>query len=166
MYVRALGRSFQAAGVRALTATSGMSALRAAEETPPQLAIVDLYMTGMDGIEVVARLRKMNDSVFIVLMSAASLPPALTMRGIRAGADECIEKGPNARRLLRLVENDEPLEAEVSVSSTMTLEAAETNAISRALIATAGNRTHAALLLGITRQGLQKRLAKRRGDAH
>jgi len=163
-YLNALARSFVNQRKRAITASSGEAAFQIAANENPQLAIIDLYMPGLDGIEVIRGLRNLNRETFLILMSAATIPPALTMKAIRAGANDCIVKGPDAKRLLRVVEHGDHIEAEVDFTSTLTLEAVEHSAISRALVVARGNRTHAARFLGITRQALQKRLRKQLGS--
>ncbi|MGV9771270.1 SpoIIE family protein phosphatase [Streptosporangium sp. NPDC003464] len=82
----------------------GAAALNAAREQPPDLVIADVMMPGMDGLELVRRLRGDPDtrSVSIMLLSArAGKEESLT--GLTAGADEYLVKPFSARELLTRV---------------------------------------------------------------
>jgi two-component system nitrate/nitrite response regulator NarL len=53
-------------------AVDGPSALEAIERLEPDVALVDLEMPGMDGIEVVRRLRASNARAAVVMLTASS----------------------------------------------------------------------------------------------
>ncbi|WP_326824716.1 SpoIIE family protein phosphatase [Streptosporangium sp. NBC_01756] len=82
----------------------GAAALDAAREQTPDLVIADVMMPGMDGLELVRRLRADpgTRSVSIMLLSArAGQEESLT--GLTAGADEYLVKPFSARELLTRV---------------------------------------------------------------
>lgn len=82
----------------------GAAALNAAREQNPDLVIADVMMPGMDGLELVRRLRADpgTRSVSIMLLSArAGKEESLT--GLTAGADEYLVKPFSARELLTRV---------------------------------------------------------------
>lgn len=89
----------------AVTAVAdGAAALNAAREQNPDLVIADVMMPGMDGLELVRRLRADpgTRSVSIMLLSArAGKEESLT--GLTAGADEYLVKPFSARELLTRV---------------------------------------------------------------
>ncbi|MFI6512220.1 SpoIIE family protein phosphatase [Streptosporangium sp. NPDC050855] len=82
----------------------GAAALRAARERLPDMIVADVMMPGMDGLEMVRRLRAdaVTRSVPIMLLSArAGQEESLT--GLIAGADEYLVKPFSARELLTRV---------------------------------------------------------------
>jgi two-component system response regulator ChvI len=77
--------------------TDGMSALDGLSDTPPDLAIVDIKMPRMDGMELLRRLREKSDMPVIFLTSKDEEIDELF--GLRMGADDFIRK-PFSHRLL------------------------------------------------------------------
>lgn len=67
----------------------------------PQLAILDIMMPGMDGLEVCRRAREMNSPVpvYIIILTAKTLPKEI-VTGLEAGADDYLTKpfDPNELR--------------------------------------------------------------------
>src|SRR5918992_586400 len=62
-----LARRFSREGFDARTASSGAAALAALERGWPALAVVDLMMPSMDGIELARRIKRLADLPIIVL---------------------------------------------------------------------------------------------------
>jgi two-component system, OmpR family, response regulator ChvI len=77
--------------------TDGASALTALTATPPDLAILDIKMPRMDGMEVLRRLRAVTEIPVIFLTSKDEEIDELM--GLNAGADDYIRK-PFSQRLL------------------------------------------------------------------
>src|SRR5438045_9298853 len=77
--------------------TDGASALTALTATPPDLAILDIKMPRMDGMELLRRLRQVQDLPVIFLTSKDEEIDELM--GLNAGADDYIRK-PFSQRLL------------------------------------------------------------------
>src|SRR5579864_1296007 len=75
----------------------GASALTALQATPPDLAILDIKMPRMDGLELLRRLRQNADLPVIFLTSKDEEIDELM--GLNAGADDYIRK-PFSQRLL------------------------------------------------------------------
>jgi DNA-binding NtrC family response regulator len=84
--------------------------VKSAEEALARLArgavdalVSDVVMPGMDGIELVRRVRELDAALPVILVSAeAALPRAVA--GIRAGATDFLQKPLNVSALLALVE--------------------------------------------------------------
>ena len=84
-------------GYRVRTFSDGASALSALSASPPDLAILDIKMPRMDGLELLRHLRQTSDLPVIFLTSKDDEIDELT--GLNAGADDYIRK-PFSHRLL------------------------------------------------------------------
>ena len=71
----------------------GLSAAASAREDPPDLAVLDIMMPGMSGIEVCRELRKdpVTARVPVILLTAMARDTDITA-GLAAGADDYIVK--------------------------------------------------------------------------
>ena len=89
--------ALQAEGFTVRVYSDGASALKALTENPPDLAVLDVKMPRMDGIELLRRLREKSDVPVIFLTSKDDeIDEAL---GLAMGADDYISK-PFSQRLL------------------------------------------------------------------
>jgi two-component system response regulator ChvI len=84
-------------GYHVRTFTDGAAALTALSTSPPDLAILDIKMPRMDGLELLRRLRQAQDLPVIFLTSKDEEIDELM--GLNAGADDYIRK-PFSQRLL------------------------------------------------------------------
>jgi two-component system, OmpR family, response regulator ChvI len=84
-------------GYHVRTYSDGAAALSALTTTPPDLAILDIKMPRMDGLELLRRLRQAQDLPVIFLTSKDEEIDELM--GLNAGADDYIRK-PFSQRLL------------------------------------------------------------------
>jgi two-component system, OmpR family, response regulator ChvI len=84
-------------GYRAMTYSDGASALEGFKTSPPALAIVDIKMPRMDGMELLRRLRQKSDVPVIFLTSKDAELDELF--GLKLGADDFIRK-PFSQRVL------------------------------------------------------------------
>ncbi|HEY4134449.1 MAG TPA: response regulator transcription factor [Alphaproteobacteria bacterium] len=89
--------SLEAEGFEVRTYTDGEQALKGLSERPPDVAILDIKMPRMDGMELLTRLRRQSQLPVIFLTSKDDeLDEVL---GLRMGADDYIRK-PFSQRLL------------------------------------------------------------------
>jgi DNA-binding response OmpR family regulator len=79
------------AGYRILTASDGEQALQIAMDEHPDLAVLDVMMPRLTGLEVTQRLRAEGKRMPIVLLTAR-VQEADIARGFEAGADDYIKK--------------------------------------------------------------------------
>ncbi len=84
-------------GYHVRTYTDGASALAALTESPPDLAILDIKMPRMDGMELLRRLRQSSNLPVIFLTSKDDEVDEVV--GLHMGADDYIKK-PFSQRLL------------------------------------------------------------------
>jgi two-component system, OmpR family, response regulator ChvI len=89
--------ALEAEGYRITTYTDGASALYGFKSSPPDLAILDIKMQHMDGMETLRRLRRKSDAPVIFLASKCEEIDELI--GLKMGADDFIRK-PFSLRLL------------------------------------------------------------------
>ncbi len=109
---------FNDAGYQVLTAENGPQALEIMEKDKPSIAVVDLVMPGMDGIELLKKVKEVSPNVDVIIITAyASIPTAIA--AIREGAYDYIEKpfSPEKVELLinKLVEHQRLIEENISL---------------------------------------------------
>jgi DNA-binding response OmpR family regulator len=90
--------------VRVITAPDGDAALELARAVRPELALLDVQMPRLDGLEVCRRLRRAPEcgGMRIVMLTAAG-QAADRARGLAAGADEYLTKPFSPLALLTLI---------------------------------------------------------------
>src|SRR5690606_20711070 len=89
--------ALESEGYRVETYTDGASALEGLSARPPTLAILDIKMPRMDGMELLRRLRQKSDIPVIFLTSKDEEIDELF--GLKMGADDFVRK-PFSQRLL------------------------------------------------------------------
>lgn len=89
----ALEAALEVQGYRIVKAQSGPEALEVLGVVSPDLVLLDISMPGMDGVEVLTRLRARKELMALpVIMVTAHAERAHRLRSFEAGADEFIEK--------------------------------------------------------------------------
>jgi two-component system alkaline phosphatase synthesis response regulator PhoP len=88
-------------GYTVYTASDGTSALKAARAFAPDLIVLDIMLPGMDGIEVLRRLRQ--ESNVYVLMLTAKAEETDRIVGLSVGADDYLAKPFSPRELVARV---------------------------------------------------------------
>jgi two-component system response regulator AtoC len=68
--LRTIGRALQAEGYEVKVALSGEEAVQAFAEEPTDLALLDVVLPGIDGIEVLRQIKKSNAGTVVLMMSA------------------------------------------------------------------------------------------------
>jgi two-component system response regulator RegA len=156
-----LVRAFQARGFEAQGARDGESALALARSDSPELAVVDLRMPGISGLDVVRELRAIDAMTNVVVLTGyGSIATAL--EAVRLGATHYLTKPADLDDLLaafdRATRPPEPLA--IDDKSGPSLARAEWEHINRVLTDCGGNISQAARLLGLHRRSLQRKLSK------
>lgn len=88
-------------GYEVLTAMEGPSGLKAARAFKPDLIILDVMLPGMDGIELLSRLRR--ESEVYVIMLTAKTEETDKIVGLSVGADDYVTKPFSPRELVARV---------------------------------------------------------------
>jgi DNA-binding response OmpR family regulator len=97
-----LCRALAIAGHEAVTAKEGNEAMARLRESPVDLAIVDLYMPGKDGIETIMDMRRRYPAIKIIAMTGSAPTtgtPVLAMAH-RLGAHRTLPKPFSVEELL------------------------------------------------------------------
>src|SRR5215210_3420005 len=92
-----VGMTLEAEGYQVQKYTDGAAALTGLQDTPPDIAIFDIKMPRMDGMELLRRIRQKTDLPVIFLTSKDDEIDELF--GLKMGADDFIKK-PFSQRLL------------------------------------------------------------------
>lgn len=85
-------------GYEVYTASDGPSGLQAARTYKPDLIILDVMLPGMDGVEVLTRLRRESD-VYVILLTARTEETDKIV-GLSVGADDYVTKPFSPRELV------------------------------------------------------------------
>ena len=72
-------------------AESGEVGLRMARERQPDFVILDLMMPGIDGLEVLRRLRAVDEQLPVIMLTAKDTPED-QIKGLETGADDYVVK--------------------------------------------------------------------------
>jgi two-component system, OmpR family, response regulator ChvI len=116
-------------GYRIQTYTDGASALDGLRQSPPDMAIFDIKMPRMDGMELLRRLRQKSDMPVIFLTSKDEEIDELF--GLKMGADDFIRK-PFSQRLL--VERVKAVLRRFGTKDVLPVKDAEAKALERGLL--------------------------------
>ncbi|HOA02253.1 MAG TPA: response regulator transcription factor, partial [Dermatophilaceae bacterium] len=92
------------AGLTVDEAADGMDALARARHTPPDLVVLDLMLPGLDGLEVLRRLRAERGNLPVVLLTARGEESDRVL-GLEVGADDYVTKPFSARELVLRVQS-------------------------------------------------------------
>jgi FixJ family two-component response regulator len=92
-----------AEGYEVAAFTDPQAGLEHAERDPCELALVDLRMPDVDGVDVITRLREASPMTRVVAVSAFPQPDQVR-RAVRAGARDLIEKPMQRSALLRALQ--------------------------------------------------------------
>lgn len=106
---RIVRKILQSRGYTIIEAEDGISGLAMVNEIKPPLVLLDIGLPGMDGLEVVGRIKADEQlrSIPVIALTASA------MRGdrerfLQAGCDDYLSKPVRAMELINMVENHYP----------------------------------------------------------
>ena len=85
-------------GYEVFTAVDGISGLKAAKTFNPDLIVLDLMLPGLDGLELLSRLRRESD-VYVIMLTARTEETDKIV-GLSVGADDYVTKPFSPRELV------------------------------------------------------------------
>ena len=96
--VELVGEFLERRGYRVKTATNGEDALALVEKEPPDLMLLDIYMPGMNGVDVLRRLKAQQSPVGVIMLTA-SQEELLLQEALKLGAFDVLSKPVNLDEL-------------------------------------------------------------------
>jgi DNA-binding NtrC family response regulator len=93
---------FEDAGYTVRTATTGEEGLRLISERLPDILLMDIIMPGLSGLDVLKRIKSIDDGIPVILMTAMA-GVAGAVEAMRSGAYDYIAKPFRNEELLKIV---------------------------------------------------------------
>lgn len=147
-------------GFEVQEAENGTKAIEVAQADSPELALIDMRMPDMSGLDVVRALHKIDATTrMVVLTGYGSI--ATAMDAVRLGAVHYLTKPADLDEILAAFDHPStpPLDSDPSYEPP-SLARVEWEHINRVLSDCGGNISKAARVLNIHRRSLQRKLAK------
>ena len=93
----------QGKGFAVNVAADGLAAIRRAERNPFDIALMDIKMPGMDGVETYKRIKTIQPDLAVIMMTGFSFEDRI-QDALREGALAVLTKPLDVDRLLELIE--------------------------------------------------------------
>jgi len=136
------------------------SGLAMATDDPPEYAVIDLKMPGPSGLELVQKLKQLDENTRIVMLTGyASI--ATAVEAIKLGATHYLAKPADADEILAAFHRTEGDAALPVGSKPLSVARLEWEHIQKVLSECQGNISETARRLGMHRRTLQRKLGKR-----
>jgi DNA-binding response OmpR family regulator len=98
--VDVLGEYLKAEGYEPIPAYNGQTALALAEERRPDIALVDIMLPGVDGLEITRRFQRLDIPVILITARSEEVDRLI---GLEVGADDYITKPFSPREVVARV---------------------------------------------------------------
>jgi two-component system response regulator RegA len=155
-----LAEAFEKRGYAVRVAQDVQSGLEAAAAESPEYAVIDLKMPGPSGLELVQRLKQLDENTRIVMLTGyASI--ATAVEAIKLGAIHYLAKPADADEILAAFHRTEGDAALPVGAKPLSVARLEWEHIQKVLGECQGNISETARRLGMHRRTLQRKLAKR-----
>jgi two-component system NtrC family response regulator len=102
---RVLANIFKGTGFRVYEASDGEEAIHIARLRPVDVAVVDIQMPGMDGIEVLKKIKKIDPAIEVLIITGNANPESLRSTIVENGAFDYIIKPFFKVELINTVQN-------------------------------------------------------------
>jgi two-component system response regulator RegA len=155
----ALGQALTKRGFDVRTALNAEEATRAANESPPEYAVVDLRLPDRSGLELVSTLISLDPHTRIVVLTGYG-SIATAVEAIKLGATYYLTKPVNADDVVNAFQRETGDEQMAPSSRPMSVDRLEREHIDRVLQEHKGNISATARALSMHRRTLQRKLAK------
>lgn len=93
-----LEQSLKKQGYDVITAASGEEALRQVQEESPELMLLDIQLPGMDGLQVLEKVKEVDGEIIVVMVTALGVLET-AVKAMRLGAHDYINKPFNLDEL-------------------------------------------------------------------
>ena len=154
-------RAFESRGYEVRGAEDTERALAFARDDSPEMAVIDLRMPGPSGLELLKRLKAIDDTTNVVVLTGYG-SIATAVEAVRLGATHYLTKPADADDILAaFARRDQPPDTSADdISTVPSLARVEWEHINRVLADCGGNISRAARALGLHRRSLQRKLSK------
>jgi len=160
VFLSVLSRSLSKRGYMVSGASGIEDAMLKAEQTMPDLAVVDLKLEGESGLDLISKLKDINPNMNIVLLTGySSIATAVT--AIKRGASDYLSKPVTAGDVIKALDGERRADMAPEEFSPMSVERMEWEHIQKILKEKDGNISATARSLGMYRRTLQRKLAKK-----
>ncbi|HOJ52729.1 MAG TPA: sigma-54 dependent transcriptional regulator [Syntrophales bacterium] len=102
--LKSLGAILTDEGYEVLTAESGEQALKIIDEELPSLVLLDIWLPGIDGLEVLKRIKSEYPQIMVIMMSGHGTIET-AVRATKLGAFDFIEKPLSLEKVILLVDH-------------------------------------------------------------
>ena len=93
-----LEQSLKKQGYDVITAASGEEALKQVQNESPELMLLDIQLPGMDGLQVLEKVKEVDDEIIVVMVTALGVLET-AVKAMRLGAHDYINKPFNLDEL-------------------------------------------------------------------
>lgn len=160
IYCQVLAQALRSRGFAVRLAHSVPEGLQAAEENPPEYAVIDLKMPGPSGLSLVAALKALDEHTKIVVLTGyASI--ATAVEAIKLGATHYLAKPVDADAILAAFRQEIGDTGATVSANPPSVERLEWEHLQKVLLECGGNISATARALGMHRRTLQRKLQKR-----
>lgn len=159
-FCRVLSQALTARGFDVRVAHDVAAGQAAAELSPPEYAVVDLKMPGASGLELVQRLKYLDEQTrIIVLTGYASVATAI--EAIKLGAVHYLAKPADADEIVAAFQRELGDTGVLVEAGPLSVARVGWEHIQKVLMECQGNISETARRLGMHRRTLQRKLLKR-----
>ncbi|MFC2085031.1 response regulator [Bacteroidota bacterium] len=102
-FVTTIAERLQIRGIETLTAIDGESALKIIDSDPPKVAVLDLMMPGLGGLDILKYIQDKNLQIPVILITGyGSTEPDID--GMKHGAFDCLMKPCDIDKLISKIQ--------------------------------------------------------------
>jgi len=98
-FITTLGQRLEARNLKVMAATTGERAIEIVDSQDVDVIILDLAMPGMDGLEVLRRIKKAHPEAEIIMLTGHATI-STSVEAMKLGAEDFLEKPVDMKELL------------------------------------------------------------------
>ena len=160
IFCEVMSRALEKRGFRVIVSHDVAQALSTIEASPPEYAVVDLWLPDRSGLALVAKLKTVDPHTNVVVLTGhASI--ATAVEAIKLGATYYLTKPVDADNVVHAFNRRDGDESVPLSDKPLSVERMEWEHINRVLAEHHGNISAAARALSMYRRTLQRKLRKR-----
>ncbi|HEB87204.1 MAG TPA: response regulator transcription factor [Gammaproteobacteria bacterium] len=159
-FAQVLSNTLNKQGYSAVHALDCTQALKLAQQTRPDYAIVDLRIGQESGLNLIQQLKSLNADIYILILTGyASI--ATAVEAIKLGAAHYLTKPAETREIIKALQKQDADPGVEPSAHPLSVKRLEWEHLQKVLLDHDGNISAAARALGMHRRTLQRKLAKK-----